>query len=123
MSKIMINIRELKAVKNGLLRFDTETKNFEVLNENGEWVESNAGITNIENADNVEQADSVASASNVANASSVTTASTVSQAETVNTYNISAYEINGADTFVVLTQAEYDALNPKDENTFYMIEG
>jgi hypothetical protein len=123
MSKIMINVRALQAVRNGLLRFDTETKNFEVLNENGEWVESNAGITNIDNAENVEYADSVASASNVTNASSVTTASTVSQAETVNTYNISAYEINGAEKFIVLNQREYDALNPKDENTFYMIEG
>ena len=37
----MINVRELQAVKNGLLRFDTETKNFEVLNENGEWIVTN----------------------------------------------------------------------------------
>lgn len=40
MSKIMINVRELQAVKNGIMRFDTETKNFEVLDENGNWVES-----------------------------------------------------------------------------------
>lgn len=41
MSKIMINVRALQAVRNGLLRFDTETKNFEVLNENGEWIVTN----------------------------------------------------------------------------------
>lgn len=117
MSKIMINVRALQAIRNGLLRFDTETKNFEVLNENGEWVESNAGITNIDNAENVEYADSVASASNVANASSVTSAGTVE-----NAYSGTIYNVSGSDTFVVLKQSEYDALATKNENTFYLIE-
>ena len=117
MSKIMINVRELQAVKNGLLRFDTETKNFEVLNENGEWVNSNAGINNIDNAENVESAESVASASTVVTAESVLTAETVE-----NAYSGTIYNVSGADTFVVLTQSEYDNLSVKNENTFYLIE-
>ena len=105
MSKIMINVRELQAVKNGLLRFDTETKNFEVLDTNGEWVESNAGITNVDNAENVKYAESVASASTVENV-----------------YSGTIYNVSGTDMFVVLTQSEYDNLSVKNENMFYLIE-
>ena len=117
MSKIMINVRALQAVRNGLLRFDTETKNFEVLNENGEWIVTNAGITNVDNAENVESAGSVVSASTVVTAESVGSAGTVE-----NAYSGTIYNVSGTDTFVVMTQSEYDALSVKNENTFYLIE-
>ena len=120
MSKIMINVRAMQAVRNGLLRFDTETKNFEVLNENGEWVESNAGITNVDNAENVGNADIITSASAVTSASEVTSAGLVEHAENMHSHN--SYTIDSGGTFVVLSQSEYDALENKDENTFYMIE-
>lgn len=105
MSKIMINVRELQAVKNGIMRFDTETKNFEVLDENGNWVESNAGVYNIESATTVERADNVVSAGTITNA-----------------YTGTVINVGASDTFVVMTQAEYDALTAKNENTFYLIE-
>ena len=119
MSKIMINVRALQAVRNGLLRFDTETKNFEVLNENGEWIVTNAGITNVDNAENVVSAESVVSASTVVTAESVTSAGTV---ENVHTHNDTILNVSGTDTFVVLSQKEYDNLAVKNANTFYLIE-
>lgn len=137
MSKILINVRELQAVKNGIMRFDTETKNFEVLDENGNWVESNAGVYNIESAATVERADNVVSAGTITNAyletladiSGITTANTVTSAGTVSsagTVTSATYgtilNVGASDTFVVLTQSEYDALSTKNKNTFYLIE-
>jgi hypothetical protein len=119
MAKIMINVRELQAVKNGLLRFDTETKNFEVMDETGNWIVSNSGITNIDNAENVESAESVVSASTVVTAESVSSAGTV---ENVHTHNDTILNVSGTDTFVVLSQTEYDNLAVKNANTFYLIE-
>ena len=81
MSKIMINVRALQAVRNGLLRFDTETKNFEVLNENGDWIVTNAGITQVDYSETVEQAENVVTANNVTSAATITSAGTVEHAE------------------------------------------
>lgn len=121
MSKIMINVRELQAVKNGLLRFDTETKNFEVLNENGEWIVTNAGITQVDHTENVEQAENVVTANNVTSAATITSAGTVENAATLHTHNNTILNVSGAATFVVLTYQEYYALQNKDPNTMYVL--
>ncbi len=122
MSKIMINVRALQAVRNGLLRFDTETKNFEVLNENGDWIVTNAGITQVDYSETVAQAENVVTANNVTSAATITSAGTVEHAENTHTYTGSIYNVGASDTFVILTQSEYDALSVKNENTFYLIE-
>lgn len=121
MSKIMINVRELQAVKNGLLRFDTETKNFEVLNENGEWIVTNAGITQVDHTENVEQAENIVTATNVTSAVTITSAGSVEHAENLHEHNNTILNVSGADTFVVLTYREYYELQNKDPNTMYVL--
>ena len=121
MSKIMINVRELQAVKNGLLRFDTETKNFEVLNENGEWIVTNAGITQVDHTEYVEQAENVVTATNVTSAATITSAGTVENAATLHTHNNTILNVSGTNTFVVMTYQEYYVLQNKDPNTMYVL--
>ena len=62
--------------------------------------------------------DTVTNATTVTSAVTVTSAGTVNSVESLN----ATYEVGASDTFVVLTQAEYDALTTKNENTFYLIE-
>lgn len=123
MSKIMINVRALQAVRNGLLRFDTETKNFEVLNENGDWIVTNAGITQVDYSETVEQAENVVTATNVTSAATITSAGTVEHAENTHTHNDTILNVSGTDTFVVLTYTEYNELSNKNANTIYVITG
>lgn len=121
MSKIMINVRALQAVRNGLLRFDTETKNFEVLNENGDWIVTNAGITQVDYSETVARAENVVTANNVTSAVTITSAGTVEYAENTHTHNNTILNVAESDTFVVLTSAEYSALEKPNADTIYII--